>query len=452
MNVLFISIDSLRSDFVPFISGESSTTPFLSTLADSSTVFTRAITPSTWTLPVHGSIFTGLYPPEHSVLDKDTALGSVETLAERLRQEGYDTTSFAGNGWLNVGDILRGFDHQHISPPLSRHWVDMISRGVRDSNLSAITKGISNLGKAPFDILRKKLIRNNGHDRRIVKQYSRYLNDTSEPFFHFVHLNGVHNPYSPHISQYRKFGDQSTSSVRNVIQYQQELIDNRPLLAAGDKSIDQNSVEIIKDLYRGEIRQVDGYVQELIQLLEQKNCLEDTVIVIFGDHGDHLGERNRWGHQFSVANEVIRVPLLIKDPSGYLTSSYRHDVVQLNDLYNTILTLLGLDYSRPHSYDLSHRSRDTAYVYYSAPESYLERINRNHDLDDIQLPPTKQFAAWRKSSYRGTWFPEQDEKIGDPDMVQAIQEHYANLEPIQSRQSSRIDSQVEQNLQDMGYI
>lgn len=452
MNFLFISVDSLRSDHVSFVNGDSPTTPFLSTLADTSTVFTNAISPSTWTLPVHGSIFTGLYPPEHSVTDKDDALGSTVTLAERLTDEGYDTASFGGNGWLNVGDILRGFDHHHVSPPLSRHWIKMVHRGIRQRDPSAIATGISNLSKAPFDVLRKNLVRNNHHDKRIIERYSDHLDNTSSPFFHFVHLNGVHNPYTPHIKQYKKFGRQSIFAIRNAIQHQKELNRDRPLLAADEKSFDQEYEAIIKDLYRGTIRQADANIRKLVELLEQKDHLEETVIVVFGDHGDHLGEQNRWGHQFSVADEVIRVPLLIKDPTGYLTATRRDDVVQLNDLYCTIHGMLDINCPESNSCDISKPNRDTAFVYYSTPKSYVERVQRNHGLNQKQLPPTKQFAAWRGPSDRVTWYPEQDELTDNSALMDTLTDHYAILSPVESRTSSRIDRRTEQNLRDMGYI
>lgn len=452
MNFLFVSVDSLRPDYVSFIDSDSPTTPFLSTLVETSTVFTHAISPSTWTLPVHGSVFTGLYPPEHSVSDKDDALGSVDTLAERLTKEGYDTASFGGNGWLNVGDILRGFNHHHVSPPLSRHWLNMVRRGLREKDPSAVTTGISNLSKAPLDILRKNFVRNNHHDERIVQQYSEYLNGISRPFFHFIHLNGVHNPYTPHINQYREFGDRSTRDVRNAIEYQEKLIRDRPLLAAGEKTVDSEYVELIKDLYRGTIRQADNNIRTLVEMLEQKNVLDETVVVVFGDHGDHLGERNCWGHQFSVADEVIRVPLLIRDPSESLAPVRRDDVVQLNDLYPTVLGMVGAGYSCSRSYDISCEDRETAFVYYQAPESYLERIERNHDMNMTALPPRKQFAAWQDPSQRATWYPDQDEMTGDAELVDRLQDHYAALSQVGSQTSSRIDRQTEQNLRDMGYI
>lgn len=452
MNFVFISVDSLRADFTPLKPDGAPTAPFLSRLSDESTVFANAVSPSTWTLPVHGSIFTGLYPPEHNVGDKGDALGETPTLAEQLASEGYDTASFAGNGWLNVGDILRGFNHHHISPPLSRHWIETSTRGVKEGDLSAATSGMRNLSRIPAKLLRRFLIRNNKHDQRIIRKYTKYLRRVSRPFFHFIHLNGVHNPYTPHIKHYREFGEDSILGVRNTVKYQKKLIRDRPLLATGQKTIDHDYIDEIHNLYCGAIHQADRNIQKIVELLEESGHLEDTVIIVFGDHGDHLGEKNLWGHQFSVANEVICVPLILKDPSGNITASRRDDVVQLNDLYCTVLSMIDAKLPDLHSYNISSPKRDAAFVYYSTPESYIERIQRNHDLDTDQLPPKEQFAAWCEPKKRATWYPKLDKFTGDSDLVDTLKEHCSSLVNIDGKKTSSLNKETEQNLRDMGYI
>lgn len=115
-NILCISIDSLRRDFCSIYTESEDTTPFLNSISDELTIFQNAISPSCWTLQVHGSVFTGLYPPEHGVLDKNNSLGDHPTFAELLSRKGYDTQSFGYNGWFEAGDILRGFNHTPTDP------------------------------------------------------------------------------------------------------------------------------------------------------------------------------------------------------------------------------------------------------------------------------------------------------------------------------------------------
>ena len=452
MNLLFISIDSLRADFALRTPESTVTMPFLSSISDQLTTFANAISPSTWTLPVHGSIFTGLYPPEHGVRDKGDQLGATRTLAQKFDAMGYDTVSYAGNGWLNTGEILRGFDHHHITPPWSRHWVDKTIQGIKNKRISEIREGITNLSRSPIEISRDYLLRNNLHDTRIVRRYSDHLSRSEQPFFHFIHLNGVHNPYTPHINHYKKFGQCSYSELKDAIAYQNKLINDRPLLAAEKKQFDTKYTQIIQELYCGTIYRADRNIKLIIEQLRDKGCLGETVIIIFGDHGDHLGEGNLWGHQFSVQDEIIRVPLFIIDPLDKFNNTQRDDIVQLNDLYPTVLDIVGADYSNSHSYSLQEENRETAFTYYSTPNSYLNRIKQNHSIELDDLPPVKQFAAWRDNSTRGTWYPDAEHDEGDPSLRGILKKHHGNLDRIETVESKTLDRQTKRNLKDMGYL
>lgn len=451
MNVLCISIDSLRPDYTSFSGELEGTTPFLSELSET-TVFNNAVSPSTWTLQVHGSIFTGLYPPAHNVHDKGDALGLTETFAEKLSVEGYDTISVGGNGWLNAGDILRGFDHHHISPPRSRYWFETMYDGLTNRELSKFQRSIMNIAKAPGDILRDFTIRDNHHDRRILDKYINYLDQTSEPFCHFIHLNGVHNPYTPHMNHYKEFGDASYIKLKRNIKYQQNLLEYRHKLRRKETEFDRAYLPEIRNLYKGTIHQTDQNIRDLMSEMERRGYLDNTIVIIFGDHGDHIGEENHWGHQFSVADEVIRVPLIIRDPNETFHRPYRNDVVQLNDLYPTILDVCDVSHSISNSINLSQSRRKTAFTYYTTPESYINRIKRKHGCTVSELPPTQQFAAWRDQSTRATWYPNEDESTGNTELIERLKEHYSTLEPIDNRGVSEIDKETEQNLRDMGYI
>jgi arylsulfatase A-like enzyme len=70
------------------------------------------------------------------------------------------------------------------------------------------------------------------------------------------------------------------------------------------------------------------------------------VTVLFGDHSDLIGENEMFEHSYSLADELIRVTLLIHNPAGQLEKRRRRDVVQLNDLYPTILERLGWTFPR----------------------------------------------------------------------------------------------------------
>jgi arylsulfatase A-like enzyme len=109
-NVIFISVDSLRSDAVSVLNPQSGYTPFLERFCEDSTVFESAFAQADWTGPSHMSIFTGLYPTEHGVISGEHSLGNRPTLAEKASQSGYETKANFRLSWFNGGGLFRRFE------------------------------------------------------------------------------------------------------------------------------------------------------------------------------------------------------------------------------------------------------------------------------------------------------------------------------------------------------
>jgi arylsulfatase A-like enzyme len=104
------------------------------------------------------------------------------------------------------------------------------------------------------------------------------------------------------------------------------------------------------DPYVGEIAFVDSQIGRLLDLLDHRQLLERTVVVVAGDHGESLGEHGEDGHGIFVYESVLRVPLIIRTPrggrAGEATGRRVGEVVRLVDVMPTILDLIGLDTPR----------------------------------------------------------------------------------------------------------
>ncbi|WP_256545635.1 sulfatase-like hydrolase/transferase [Halobellus inordinatus] len=111
--------------------------------------------------------------------------------------------------------------------------------------------------------------------------------------------------------------------------------ENRLKAATGSIKPPQREVDTFENLYAGEIR----YADSLVETLRAQGQWEDTVFVLFGDHGDSFGDGGVFGHQYFVHNSIIRVPSLVRDPTGTLESGVVESLVSLVDLYPTILSL-----------------------------------------------------------------------------------------------------------------
>lgn len=437
-NVLCISIDSLRADYCSLLSDGCSTTPNLAALADKGTVYQHTISPSTWTLPVHISVFTGLYPPEHQVLDKGVELGDHPTFAELFKDVGYETKSFGWNGWLEQGGVLRGFTH-YRSPEIQQ---------VRDGVMKYYDHARNKISKLTF--------RHRLRDTATIENVQKQISGADEPFCYFVHLNVAHWPYHPPAPDHKAFSDRSLLELSWNFLQQRRLYERRTEIYMDQFRVSDRVVEGMRELYRGCVHYCDRLVGQLFDSLSN-NCLEEqTIVIVFGDHGDNIGDEGLFGHHFSVADSVVRVPLLIFDPTGQLEPDEISTPVQLTDIYPTLLNICRVEHPETRSFSLvDEEYRDAAYVYYSTPPSFIDRIEGSCRG---QLPETERYAVWKSPTDRLTWLPNsnnvsQNGNNSDSDaLLDQLRSHKDSLVSVPPRRDSSLSEDIQKNLKQMGYI
>jgi arylsulfatase A-like enzyme len=173
------------------------------------------------------------------------------------------------------------------------------------------------------------------------------------------------------------------------------------------------------------------------------------VIVLFGDHGDLIGENEMFGHSYSLADELIRVPLLVHDPTGQLEERRRRDVVQLNDLYPTILEMAGLDAPETNSISLLDESHESAFVHFLKLTDSLE-------LPESEYHPFEQYAIWRSPSSKLVYAPEEDSRELDGNresgLAKELDEHLKRLLKMPSKGESELASSTRSQLENVGYL
>jgi arylsulfatase A-like enzyme len=107
--------------------------------------------------------------------------------------------------------------------------------------------------------------------------------------------------------------------------------------------IDEERKATIDGMYNAEVFSQDEHVGRFVQHLRSSGRLDNTLLIMVADHGDHLGEKQLVGHLFSVYNELVHVPLLIRDPAGdFSRGATVERVVSTRRLFNTILTTANL--------------------------------------------------------------------------------------------------------------
>lgn len=330
-DVVLIVLDTLRPDHLPCYGYERATSPNIDDLCAKSTVYENAYAASSWTLPSHASLFTGLHPIRHGTHHENRVLAEHhETLAEAMSAAGYRTHAIIANAMLARDRKLdqgfgsyteawrKAFDqHPKLFPDYeaarSMPWDD-----VDDP-----------LFRAAMQQLRP------GVDENAYFGFRRSLEEESPaPVFLFVNLVGVHSPYNSSGPFYEKF-------LRHP---ELELEENRwPEYYTGRADFPDDQLEHFVDLYDAEILHADHIVGRMIEDLQATGRWANTLLIVTSDHGENLGDHGHLSHVFSLHETLTRVPLIVHFPPRFPAATRIRSRVSGVDLFPTILEAAGIE-------------------------------------------------------------------------------------------------------------
>jgi arylsulfatase A-like enzyme len=308
-NVLLVSIDSLRADRVGVYGNPRLTSPTLDRLANEGIRFAHASSPTSWTLPAHATLLSGRAQRSHQVITTaDRLPPSVTLLPEVFARHGYETAGFYSGPFLHPAyGFGRGFE-RYVS-----------CEGARTAHLD---------GEAAWE--------NSHGDRtngRIAEAFTAWLGARSaRPFFAFVHMWDVHYDYIPP-EPYASMFDPGYDGP----------LDGRDIAGRGfPLDAGPRDVRHLLALYDGEVRWTDATLARLLGALEDAGLLEHTLVVVTADHGEEFLEHGGKGHQRTLYDEVLHVPLVLWSERGLPSHLTISAPVSLTDVAPTILDLAGL--------------------------------------------------------------------------------------------------------------
>ena len=317
-NLLLISVDTLRPDYLSRYGYDLSTSPFADSLFTDGTTFTNAVTPIPRTTQALSSLLTGRYPHGHGVRTlTDPLPTSVPVLAEAAKEAGYATLAIVSNHLLTPERGLgRGFDVYDSAPD---------AREATQNTQTAL---------------------------RYLKMFRDNPN-RSEHLFVWVHYIDPHVPYYPPPAIAERFAGDYRGPYRTHFGDIKGGIGNYayPRDLGKEKAVFQNDLppELnahVRRLYAGDIRATDDAMAQLVRWVFA-NLGEDWIIVFTADHGESLGERGFfYDHGDYVYNAGMRVPLDIAFPKDHPLHGKRKidDWVSLIDIAPTLRELLGWPY------------------------------------------------------------------------------------------------------------
>jgi len=297
-NVLLVVLDSVRARNCSLYGHRRDTTPFLGSLAAEATLYTQARAPSNWSLPSHVSTFTGIETHAHKVTTHDR-LRPGHTAFEALEDRGYRTGLFTENGFL-------------ASHEAGLHRAFGTVRTVPDEYDPVYDTTDLNPGPDGF---------------YYADAFEAWRVSGTEPWAACLNLMDAHRPFEPR-ARFDRWGDRRGRDLQADLPTRWEWS-----FHGGDRSYDRLSE--LERLYDGGIRQADAVVERVVDRLRASDDLDDTLLVVCGDHGDGFGEPGvldaeppAVSHIVPMHEALLRVPLLVRPPGGG-DGDARHDPAAL---------------------------------------------------------------------------------------------------------------------------
>lgn len=324
-DVLLIVMDTVRAQSLSTYGYARDTSPNLDRLAAEGALFLDANAPATWSLPAHAALFTGTFPSWNNANAETRYLdGRLPTLAELLAQNGWETRAFTANPHISEAfGLTRGFRYD------DRAWM----AGTSGRNFSFIYRMVDALGLGGVD---------DKGGARVVDNIARWMEQRPEddgPAFVFVNFLEAHFPFRQLPRPFREaYQSADLDTLRRIDQIAFGVQFGRQLTDEEMAFVHQPLI----DLYDGGVKYTDHLVGRVLDVWRRAGRLDDTVVVVLGDHGELVGEHGAFGHVTPVLEPDLRVPLVIRYPARIAPGTRVEAAVSTTGTLATVLDLVGL--------------------------------------------------------------------------------------------------------------
>lgn len=314
-NVVLVSFDALQAAHVGSLGNPRKVTPTLDAVAAQGFSFSHCYSVASWTVPASMTWFTGVYPSEHRMTNKfaiyqppvtkiarlkDLAPNLV-TLADIMKQNGYITGGFTGNAGVSGGfGYEQGFDIYYFEPQ-------------------------------KFGSL----------DHSVPKALDWLKANPGKKFFVFLHGYDCHGQLSPAGGYDYRFVDKNYDHRYTGSEQEQERLREEGL-EKGQLALRDEDVRFWRAIYDEKINRADEIFKQFLHGLDALGLTDNTLLVLTSDHGTEFYEHRRFDHGFTLYDEQLHVPLIIKLP-GQRSGKVVADRISSIDVMPTILDLLDVE-------------------------------------------------------------------------------------------------------------
>jgi arylsulfatase A-like enzyme/multidrug efflux pump subunit AcrA (membrane-fusion protein) len=306
MRLVFCSLDTLRADRLGCIGSNRGLTPNLDRIASEGALFTQCYASDIPTQPSHTAIFTGQFGVRTGIVSHFHPAAYLEEdtlwMPSLLRRHGYVTGAvdhlFAMKDWF-----IRGYD-DYMPPPGRSRSPGSVINGMGFPWLDA---------------------------------------HAAEQFYLFLHFWDAHIPYLPPSPFKERFSYGTAGRIDPDITDKLQGRPSYPLFKQNlyDFLEAMPNLDYIADLYDAEVAYLDHEIGRLFCHLGELDLLDDTLVVLFGDHGENMTEHDSWFDHAGLYDSVTHVPLILWAP-GRIPAFETSEMVALIDVLPTVLEVLDL--------------------------------------------------------------------------------------------------------------
>lgn len=453
-NVLFIAIDDLRANLGAY-GDPLAVTPHIDRLARESVVFFRHYVQQPSCAPSRTSMLTGLRPDEVEVTNHDTHFRDtrpdVVTLPQLFKNNGYESVGIGKMfHWRPGFQDSNSWHREYYSANMGREYQFALPENQTGEKAAATEKADVHDGAYLEGIFTD-----------LAKHNLNSFKNNQVPFFLAV---GYFRPHLPFVAPTRYWDLYDRDNFYPIVQSERPVgapevaFHNDNELRGYNDIPDEGPIPIEKAMeirhgYYASISYVDAQIGLLLGKLEELGLRENTIIVLWSDHGFHLGEQAIWGKSTNFELDA-HAPMMISVPGmtqpGNITSAF----VESLDIYPTIVDLAGLDPQSP----LSGRSlrpllgnpEETAwtdYAFSQFPRPYGAAIGGRTPLSHMGYSvrvPEWRFTAWYNPDTGNYDYTEL--YALDPNPEQIVQDSHIESENLSGRSEYRA---IESRLKDL---
>ncbi|MEA2062865.1 MAG: sulfatase-like hydrolase/transferase [Gemmatimonadota bacterium] len=369
-NILLIVMDAARADHFSCHGYGRPTTPNADRLAARGLKFTQAVASSSWTLPSHASLFTGLLPNENGThTQHGWLIDRIPTLAELLKSRGYRTAAFSNNPFVDRAQNLhRGFG------VFEAVW----------SDTAAVTRA------KPY---------NTERTNELVRAYLAGASGKA-PFFIFINYMDPHQPYDPP----EPYKSMFLAPGRRISARTEAACSQAGKLNSGELVLEAKEIEDLVAVYDGAICYLDARIGDLLEFMQERGLLENTLVVVTSDHGEMFGEHGHFTHGTLLYRPLIQIPLIMAHPALIPEPGVIEEPVAIADIFHTIIGLLEIDGAAPTGAPVrnlleSRIDKQPSYSLLKIGRNLESHVVHKHDIRSLWTPDQRHLLVCDDESY-----------------------------------------------------